>query len=113
MMMNKKRLVMIILKTKLHHQVKRLKVNRVVNQVKKPKIIIKKPKMKLVIIIIHLESIFFHFIFSGTGEDDNAENEGESPTKKAKGKPGRKPGQTNKNTANKDTDQEVENGNHL
>ncbi len=49
---------------------------------------------------------------TGTGEDDNAENEGESPTKKAKGKSGRKPAQTNKTTASKDTDPDLENGNH-
>ncbi len=48
---------------------------------------------------------------SGTGEDDNAENEGESPTKKAKGKRGRKPGQTNKTPSKKDTDLEGENKN--
>jgi hypothetical protein len=47
-------------------------------------------------------------IILATG-DDNTENEDQSPTKKAKGKPGRKPGQTNKNTKNKDTDQEAEN----
>ncbi len=64
--------------------------------------------MKLVIIIIHLELIF-HLIFSGTGEDDNAENEGESPTKKTKGKSARKPAQTNKAASKKDADQEAEN----
>lgn len=54
-------------------------------------------------------------IFLGTGEDDNAENEGQSPTKKAKGRPARKVGQTNKTTTKKDIDQEAENdtGNHL
>ena len=40
--------------------------------------------------------------------DDNTENEDQSPTKKAKGRPGRKPAQT-KATKNKDTDQEAEN----
>ena len=45
-------------------------------------------------------------IFSATGDDNNTENEGESPTKKAKGKPGRKPGQTNKNASKKDKNQE-------
>jgi len=50
----------------------------------------------------------FISILLATG-DDNTENEGQSPTKKAKGKPGRKAGQTNKTTKNKDTDQEVEN----
>jgi hypothetical protein len=48
-------------------------------------------------------------IFSGTGEDDNAENEGESPTKKTKGKSARKPAQTNKAASKKDADQEAEN----
>jgi hypothetical protein len=47
-------------------------------------------------------------ILVATG-DDNTENEGQSPTKKAKGKPGRKAGQTNKATSKKDTDQEAEN----
>jgi len=102
-----------MVKAKLHHLARKLKVDQVVNQVKKARIIIKKPKMKLVMIIIHLKSIF-HLIFLGTGEDDNAEDEGESPTKKAKGKPGRKPGQTHKTASKKDTDQEAENenGNH-
>ena len=54
MMMNKKILMMIILKMKVHHPVKRLKVNQVVNQVKKRRILIKKPEMKLVIVIIDL-----------------------------------------------------------
>ena len=47
-------------------------------------------------------------IFLGTG-DDNTENEGQSPSKKATGKSGRKPGQTNKTKTNKDNDQEAEN----
>lgn len=46
-------------------------------------------------------------IILATG-DDNTENEGQSPTKKAKGKPGRKPAQT-KATKSKTTDQEAEN----
>jgi hypothetical protein len=50
----------------------------------------------------------FIVIFLATG-DDNTENEDQSPTKKAKGKPGRKPGHTNKTSSKKDTDQEAEN----
>jgi hypothetical protein len=52
--------------------------------------------------LIKLSSVFI-VIFLATG-DDNTENEGQSPTKKAKGRPGRKVGQTKK-----DTDQEAEN----
>ena len=48
-------------------------------------------------------------LISGTGEDDNAENEDKSPTKKAQGKPGRKPGQTSKNASKKDNNQENDN----
>lgn len=55
---------------------------------------------------------YFISFLSGTGEDDNTENDGESPTKKAKGARGRKPAQTNKNTASKNADQELENGNN-
>jgi hypothetical protein len=54
MMMNKTILVMIILKTKMHHRVKRLRAKQVVNQVKKPRILIKKPEMKPVRILIEL-----------------------------------------------------------
>ncbi len=50
----------------------------------------------------------FILLCLGTGED-NTENEGQSPNKKAKGKLGRKLGQTNKTAANKDADQEAEN----
>jgi hypothetical protein len=56
--------------------------------------------------------LIFLSIFLGTGEDDTAEDEGTSPTKKTKGKPGRKVGQTNKTSSKKDTDQEAENSNH-
>ena len=45
-------------------------------------------------------------ILTATGEDDD--NEDQSPTKATKGKPGRKPGPTKKNTTAKDHDQEAE-----
>jgi hypothetical protein len=47
-------------------------------------------------------------ILLATG-DDNTENEGQSPNKKAKGRPARKANQTNKTTKSKGTDQEAEN----
>jgi hypothetical protein len=59
MMRNKKIPVMIILKTKVYHQIKRLKVDRLVNQLKKPK----KPKMKLVRVRNDLSSIFYLIFF--------------------------------------------------
>ena len=46
---------------------------------------------------------------SATGDDDTAENEDASPSKKTKGKPGRKPAQKSKTTENKDNDQEMDN----
>ena len=42
------------------------------------------------------------------GDDEHADKESHSPSKKAKGKPGRKPGQTTKAAASKDHDQEVD-----
>jgi hypothetical protein len=103
-----------MLKMKVNRQLKKLKLNLVVNLVKQiklhqKKILIKKLKMKLVKIKEKkTDNCIFISIILATG-DDNTENEGQSPTKKAKGKPGRKPGQTNKTTKNKDTDQEIEN----
>ena len=65
------------------------------------------PKMKLVNIRFPLR-IISHCLILATG-DDNTENETASPTKKAKGKGGRKAGQTKKAASKKDTDQEAEN----
>lgn len=62
--------------------------------------------MKLVILRIHFQSIC-HSIIAGTGEDDNAENEGSSPTKKAKGTPGRKGNKTTKAASKKGANQET------
>jgi hypothetical protein len=59
MMRNKKIPVMIILKTKVYHRIKRLKVDRLVNQLKKTK----KPKMKLVRVRNDLSSIFYLISF--------------------------------------------------
>ncbi len=57
----------------------------------------------------HSSKILSHSLVLGTGEDENAENESESPIKKTKGRPARKAGQTNKTGSKKDTDQEAEN----
>jgi len=50
----------------------------------------------------------YHEICLATGDDDNTGNESASPNKKAKGKPGRKQGQKNKTTENKENDQEID-----
>jgi hypothetical protein len=104
---------------KVNHQRKKRKANQVVKPVKQikqhqKKIQIKKLKMTLVSNADGYQAIC-HEICLATGDDDNTGNEDASPSKKAKGKPGRKQGQKNKTTEKKDNDQEIDYdyGNHL
>ena len=63
--------------------------------------------MKLVRLKLLLE-FAFHLNDAGTGDDETAEHEGDSTGNQAKGKRGRKPGQTNKNASKKENDQQPE-----
>lgn len=64
--------------------------------------------MKLVRLIVVCFRLISQMAISGTGDDDNAENEDASPSKKTKGRPGRKPAQKSKATESKDNDQEMD-----
>jgi hypothetical protein len=103
---------------KVHHQRKKPKANQVVKPLKQKKlhqrkILIKKLKMILVSNTDGYQVIYY-YICLATGDEDNTGNEDASPSKKTKGKPGRKQDKKTKTTEKKDHDQEIEYdyGNH-
>ena len=99
-------------KWRTNHPQSKPKVNQVANQARRTrqhrkKATITNPNISMVIRDDSVCQILC-FVRLDAGDDEHADKESHSPSKKAKGKPGRKPGQTTKGAASKDHDQEVD-----